>query len=60
MVCPRIAVLVPGIQGEPTKHCTDEDYPESHQVDVERPREVRTSQQMTAVISIPKKRTVVT
>lgn len=60
IVCPRIAVVVPGIQGEPTEHCADEDYPESHEIDVEGPKEVETSQQTAVVISIPKERQIVT
>ena len=38
--CPRIAVMVPGIEGKPTKHGADKDHPESHEIDVERPNKV--------------------
>lgn len=58
LVCPGIAVLVPGIEGEPREHCTDEDDPESQQIDIERPEDVETNQQMTLVISVPKRKLV--
>lgn len=58
LVGPGIAVLVPGIEGQPAEHCTDEDDPESQQIDVEGPEEVKTNQQMTAVLSMPKRKLV--
>lgn len=57
--CPGITIMVPGIQGESTKHWADEDYPKSQKIDVERPTEVKTNQQKTTVISIPKIRKLV-